>query len=324
MNFTCSICGNYADNKVWKAREMMLGLRDEFEYVECANCGCLQIRNIPENLAKYYPKNYYSLNDDPSLFFKGTFKAWLKKQRDYFAITGKGFVGKFVQSKMPNHSIELFNFRHIAIKKSAKILDVGSGTGIIPYVFKNAGFKHITGIDPYLEKDMVFNNGLTIRKQSLLDITEKDWDIIMFNHSFEHIAEPKNYLIQTAALLKPKGICIIRIPTVSSYAWQCYKENWVQLDAPRHLFLYSIKSLEILAAQTGFDYVKTSYESTAFQFLGSEQYQKDISLLNDNRSMYCGNISLFTANQINDYKAKAVRLNNEKLGDSIAAVFIKK
>jgi hypothetical protein len=60
QSVSCRICANTKGNKRHLAREMMFGLRDEFEYVECANCGCLQIKEIPHNLSDYYPEAYYS------------------------------------------------------------------------------------------------------------------------------------------------------------------------------------------------------------------------------------------------------------------------
>jgi hypothetical protein len=56
----CKICGNIEENKVFEIREMMFGFRDEFTYFECSKCGCLQIAEIPINMEKYYPSNYYS------------------------------------------------------------------------------------------------------------------------------------------------------------------------------------------------------------------------------------------------------------------------
>ncbi len=37
---------------------MMLGSRESFTYVECARCGCVQIAEIPADLARHYPTDY--------------------------------------------------------------------------------------------------------------------------------------------------------------------------------------------------------------------------------------------------------------------------
>ena len=47
----CRICGNARGNARFRAREMQFGTREEFDYFRCASCGCLQISEVPEDLA---------------------------------------------------------------------------------------------------------------------------------------------------------------------------------------------------------------------------------------------------------------------------------
>jgi hypothetical protein len=58
----CAICGNDADNRIFTAREMMFGLRESFDYLECSKCGCLQQLDVPEDLSRLYD-NYYSFDN---------------------------------------------------------------------------------------------------------------------------------------------------------------------------------------------------------------------------------------------------------------------
>lgn len=60
----CAICKNEENNKTFILKEMMFGFRDEFKYFQCSACFCLQIENIPDNLNKYYPGNYYSYSSN--------------------------------------------------------------------------------------------------------------------------------------------------------------------------------------------------------------------------------------------------------------------
>ena len=60
----CRICGNLNDNQEYEVKEMMLGLREKFTYFQCSKCECLQIANIPSNMSKDYPKDYYSFSPD--------------------------------------------------------------------------------------------------------------------------------------------------------------------------------------------------------------------------------------------------------------------
>ena len=50
----CRICGSNGAHRHYVAKEMMLGLRDEHRYFQCADCDCLQIEQIPANIADYY------------------------------------------------------------------------------------------------------------------------------------------------------------------------------------------------------------------------------------------------------------------------------
>lgn len=72
----CKICGNSENNKEFNIREMMFGFRDEFAYFECSKCDCLQITEIPKNIGKHYPTNYYSFNN---LSFKNENDSIIKK-----------------------------------------------------------------------------------------------------------------------------------------------------------------------------------------------------------------------------------------------------
>ena len=149
-----------------------------------------------------------------------------------------------------------------------------------------------------------------------------NWDVIMFNHSFEHMPDPFVCLKKVHSLLKHEGTCIIRIPTASSWAWRHYRSDWVQLDAPRHFFLYTENALRLLATRTGFEVMSVRDESTAFQFMGSEQYKMGIPLV-DPKSWYGGNANAFSKEEIVAYEKKAMELNKIRDGDSIS-VLLKK
>ncbi len=318
----CNACGSYL-NKLFFIKEMMQGTKEAFEYGLCNTCGSLQLLKIPGDIAKYYTQNYYSNQTDLEQYFKPKWKAVLKGWRDAYCLTGKGVAGAMIQKKMPNKSLEIFNFQDLSVKKSWAIADIGCGTGKWPYIFFNAGFKNIKGYEPYLNQTIHYNNGLKIIKGDLENLKEHSQDLIMFNHSFEHIPDPKNALMKVFQKLKANGYCYIRIPTVSSFAWKQYKEHWVQLDAPRHVTLFSRKGISILAESCGFELMSIKDEGTAFQFIGSEQYKKGIPMYGDQRSYFEGNGNLFSSEQIANWNEQATDLNKKGDSDSIAVVLKK-
>ena len=58
--FQCRICSGRQPSASYVVKEMQFGTRAEFTYQLCGDCGCLQIEQLPQNLAAYYPSDYYS------------------------------------------------------------------------------------------------------------------------------------------------------------------------------------------------------------------------------------------------------------------------
>lgn len=288
----CGICDNSLKNKTYIAKEMMFGYRDEFEYFECSNCGCVQILEIPSNLSKYYPDNYYSFQGSSQNFDDRNFiKKFAAKQRAKHNLGYGGWLGKSLAKRQNSFSVSGDSSLHFfdwlkeaKVRLDYKILDIGCGSGYHLLEFQRNGFSDLTGIDPFIETDIYYENGVKIFRKEIDEIAEQ-FDFVMLNHSFEHMQNQLSVVKELYRILKTNRYALIRIPIASSFAWRHYQTNWVQLDAPRHLFLHTIESFKLLLKQTGFKLDKIIYDSTEFQFLGSERYIKDIPLF-DSESPY--------------------------------------
>jgi hypothetical protein len=121
------------------------------------------------------------------------------------------------------------------------------------------------------------------------------------------------------SLLSDNGVLIIRIP-VLGFAWRHYGVNWIQMDPPRHYYLHTIKSIEIIAQQAGFVLADTVYDSNEFQFCGSEQYSRDIPLLDATSKP---NKSVVTDNDMRRFKIRAKQLNRSMDGDQASLYLVK-
>jgi SAM-dependent methyltransferase len=324
MSFACRICENRLDNRIHRAHEMMFGMRDEFEYLECAACGTLQIIEIPD-LSRFYPAEYYSFDVAQELGLSNKLKSRLAARlaANYFN-NRRNYIGKHLAEKKPWIKIHfpayLRQFK-LGINLRSRILDFGCGTGRLLHTLRYFGFRNLTGADAFIEKDIFYPNGVKIYKRRLEEL-EPFFDFVMLHHSFEHLPNPLETLRETHRLLRKNKFCLIRIPVVN-YAWEKYGVNWVQLDPPRHLFLFTEKSLGLLAEKAGFTIEKIIYDSESFQFWGSEQYLQGVPL-NDMRS-YKGDISksIFTAEQIADWEKQAEELNAKNRGDQ-ACFYLRK
>ena len=261
----CLICLNKNFLKILQVKEMMMGKRDSFNYFHCEKCDSLQIKNVPDNLSEYYPIDYYSFKQNSRSNFVQNYATRL---RNHFAVYGEGIFGKYLNFFKPNPSLN--SMRVIKPKKNWKILDVGCGSGELLLHLKMIGFKNLEGIDPFLKEEINYYEGLKIRNIRLEEQNGK-WDLIMFHHSFEHMQNPDFILKQVYRLLDDKGFCIIRTPNLSSHAWRKYGAHWVQIDAPRHIVIYSTNSLKLISKNNGLILFDMKDDSDGFQFWGSEQ-----------------------------------------------------
>jgi SAM-dependent methyltransferase len=214
------------------------------------------------------------------------------------------------------------SLRLFRLQSQTRVLDVGCGAGLIIYDLAELGYQGMLGIDPFIERDLHYSNGARVRKVGIEDVTGK-WDLLMFHHSFEHMPDPAATLRRVHDLLEVGGHCLLRVPTVSSFAWQHYGTEWVQLDAPRHLYLFSRPSIERLAAANGFELVNVTYDSDAFQFWGSEQYRRGIPLKSELSYAVNPTAATFTAKQMLDFSRRAKKLNRAGQGDQ-AAFYLRK
>jgi SAM-dependent methyltransferase len=307
--FACRICHNVAGNEAFTAREMMFGSREEFTYFTCAGCGCLQIAAVPDDMAPYYPPDYYSYH----LCEPGALKRFFKRRHARHALGERNLLGRLLDRRYPRPDFVAWVERADVASTDA-VLDVGCGAGQLLLEMQVAGFTNLTGIDPYLAGETARGPGLRILRRSLDDVSGL-FDFVMLHHAFEHFADPLASLRRVRRLLSPGGTVLIRVPVADTYAWRTYGVDWVQLDAPRHFFLHTRRSMAILAAAADLTVTDVSYDATAFQFWGSEQYRRGIPLRDDRSYGVNPHASVFTAADIRRFEREADRLNRDGEGD---------
>jgi SAM-dependent methyltransferase len=318
----CEICGNAARNRAFTVREMMFGLREPFEYLECGECGSLQLLDVPEDLARFYPDDYYSLGDAPALADRSFLARAREARAGALLRTPARAVEALVHAAWVPPLFVPTEFMWLAglgLSTSSAVCDVGSGSGKVLAWMLDQGFSNLAGFDPYIERDLDIGGRIAIRKLGVEDMPG-GWDLIMLNHSFEHMAQPALVLERLRERLNDGGSMLIRIPLASSWAWRVYGPDWVQLDAPRHLFIHTQRSMSILAERAGMGVSRVFFDSGSFQFWGSEQYRRDIPHRDPRSYWEDPGTELFTAAEIKDFERRAKRLNKRGTGDSAGFV----
>ncbi|OBH57185.1 class I SAM-dependent methyltransferase [Mycobacterium sp. E2479] len=290
---------------------MMYGTRERFDYYLCAACETLQIAHVldGEELMRHYPRNYHSYNDPGIL-------RWLITQQDRYKLRAGGrLVGALLTRRLADGILRLLlggdalgMIAALPLDRDARILDVGCGSGLLLDRLARVGFTNLCGADPFIAGDGQTRRGVPLLKRDFGEVTG-EFDLIMFNHSLEHVSDPVAMLKMAREKLAAGGFCLARVPTTSSEAWTSYAADWVQIDAPRHFVIPSCQSMALAADKAGLRVERTFDDSNLGQFLGSEAYRRGVAVTDPQI------LRLFGIRQMWKWAKRTDRLNQQGRGD---------
>jgi 2-polyprenyl-3-methyl-5-hydroxy-6-metoxy-1,4-benzoquinol methylase len=311
----CNIC-KHKELKNLNLKEKMYGTGEEFLYQECKKCGHIQIAKIPDNLASFYDSNYYSKKEDISLWYNNPLKKYFKKIRSNIKYLIDNELTEFIgDSKYPVLKL----LKENKITKNSKILDVGCGNGELLFFLNNMGFTNLSGYDPFIDKDIEFEN-LKISKLKSKDKNQK-YDLIISSHQIEHVPEPLEELNNFKSMLSDNGYLLIRIPVADNDIYKAYGPDWLQLDAPRHLNIFTRESFRQMTEKADLEILKVINDSRFDCIYLSELYSKNISIMEavaDNNLMPSNRIPKYDY-----YVNEAKKMNDNNTADQISVLLQK-
>jgi len=310
----CIVCGNKLGHRLHYPHEMMFNSGDIFEYLECGYCGCLQITRIPEDLNRHYPNDGYYSYKPPKQKKLPAWMLHLRSTRTRHLLGQKNVLGAILATLTKKESVHFSWFRRGGLTPESRIVDIGCGAGELLLKLQREGFRNLLGADPFIREDIDYGNGVRILKQTPMEL-DGTFDFVMLHNSFEHMPDPKGTLGAMRKLVSQDGALLLRIPVADCYARRKYGIHWVQWDAPRHLYLHTVKSIHLLAEQAGFYVSEVTYDSSFFQF-ASENYLRGRSLNGRGASPAGEYSALFTPKERKHFSALARELNRQRDGDS--------
>jgi SAM-dependent methyltransferase len=202
----CCNCNYHTKKFLFYSKDYITG--NKFKIFKCNNCYTVFPSPQPNNLDKFYPENYRK------------YKYFIK-----FLLDIKYFIFAYLINKA---------FK----KKIKKILEIGCGDGTMLKFFKKMNWV-VYGIE---RNSILTNKLLNINNKKISSYKKKSFDLILMYNSLEHIKKPFNFLKNTLNKLKKDGLIIITVPNYLSYQCKFGRADWIHLDTPRHLNIFSKKT----------------------------------------------------------------------------------
>lgn len=234
----CDICGASDCQELYSAPDRLNTSGELFSIARCSGCNVL--RTIPfisdEDLGAYYPRDYWGNESAVS-------DEWIRKSQS-----------------------EKTRFIETLGLERGRILDVGCGSGFFLRALGDAwerwgvetGEEAVSAARQALGQEHVFQGSLLGTS-----FPEAKFEVVTFWSALEHMNDPKENLVEARRILQKDGTLVVQVPNAGSYQAQMFKGDWFSLDAPRHRYHFTIKTLRGLLSETRFEPYSVTFASEA-------------------------------------------------------------
>ncbi len=241
----CVLCGSKQAALLFEATDRLYRTTvRRFTVVRCAECGLVRLdpQPPPEELARYYPGNYW--------FAPGQSAAGGLEEA-YRRLVLRDHV-RFVESAASGAGV------------CGPLLDVGCGGGLFLGMMLGRGFR-VVGLDSSREAAAI-----AWRRQhapAVCAVLERapfragSLGAVTMFHVLEHVSDPRAYLAAAHELLAPGGRLVVQVPNASSWQFRLLGPAWNGIDVPRHLFDFRACDVERLLEGCGFEILRRKYFS---------------------------------------------------------------
>jgi 2-polyprenyl-3-methyl-5-hydroxy-6-metoxy-1,4-benzoquinol methylase len=264
----CPVCCGVGRVRHPDLRDRAYNVAGTWEITECTKCasGWLNPVPIPEDLEQCYVGAYYT-HERPEIATLGrSQKAELLRRLVLSARKGytelkpsipfSSLAGSILARIPSVWSRACYSQEDLipTFKAGGRLLEIGCGGGGFLSIMQLLGWK-VCGVEPdpvaaAVAREIV---GCEIHQGTIEDAAfdEERFDAIVTSHVIEHAYDPRSFVARSGRLLAHGGVMTVLTPNFASLGHKMFGTDWYCLDPPRHLCLFTPKSLQNLFTDSG-------------------------------------------------------------------------
>jgi 2-polyprenyl-3-methyl-5-hydroxy-6-metoxy-1,4-benzoquinol methylase len=260
----CIVCGTDGDPVHSDLVDRLFGVPGKWTFKQCHNPACglvwLDPRPTVGDIGRAYAKYYTHGNAPlpapvPGERYLAARRGYLASRFGYTEGVDRNLrrLGR-VAALFPGRRAEFdFSVFWLPARSGGRLLDVGCGDGWLMDHMASLGWQ-AEGLD-FDEQAVAAarRRGLQVHLGSLFDqrLPEHAYDAITLSHVVEHVHDPEAWLRECRRILRPGGQLVAVTPNNESFGHRCFGANWRGLEPPRHLQIFSRRTLSTLAERAG-------------------------------------------------------------------------
>lgn len=271
----CLVCGGSGRALYEDLKDRAYGVSGRWKIAQCLECGSgwLNPAPVPEQLGECYAGSYYTHEiPEPATLGKSRNAVVL---RSLMLSTRKGYttlnpsmplskvLGSILARIPPIWSRACFGNKDLLppFKPGGRLLEIGCGDGRFLSIMQLLGWE-VCGVepDPIAARVAATATGCHIHVGTIENAPFEmgQFDAIISSHVIEHVYDPRSFVAGAARFLAENGIITVLTPNFRSVGHRMFGADWYCLDPPRHMCLFTPKSIKSLFADSGlFRYVRT-------------------------------------------------------------------
>jgi len=267
----CPLCNSVGEFS-FLGRDQLYNKTETYRYMQCGCCEAVYQDPIPttDQISSFYPEDY-----------KPHEQLGVPKQASQLKLAILHHKYGYRNLKVPRilrliaPIFSVFKYRDsIHFVPNGKAIDIGCGNGKFMRDMNSLGWK-FEGVELNpIAVNACRSIGLKVFNGDLHAAAFKNnsFDLITTHHVIEHIPTPATFMHEISRVLKKGGRLVIETPNSKALGRQWFGANWFANDVPRHLVLYCITNLHMLARRHGLRLVKAKMFTSPKIILNSWDY----------------------------------------------------